>query len=422
MGIEEKPATLTHAEPVASIHFPNHDDWLSKEELAALTPAILINRVRALKPLIAAHAREAELQRRPVDVVWNALRKTGVFYHFVPKRYGGLEFDLQTFIEYVIIVSEACASTGWVLGQCVEHNWGLAAYPVAAQDDIFGRFPYIVAPGVHAPPGKAIRTEGGYRVTGRWEWASGIMNSDWVKANVLEPQENGPPRSLQVMFPSSEATVLDTWNIDGMCGTGSNDVAVHDIFVPIHRVLDVPKWVAGQSEGSLSHANPIYRIPMLTFLSLTTMIPAVGAARSALAHFKSKQAGRVVAGGTTKRSEQPATQMRIAKAEVLIDSAERIVRDVCRQIMSVALSENVGEFLPRAKIRAENNYAMEQCREAVRIIGEGAGAGAHCLDDPIQRAVRDINVMASHALYDWDATSELYGRALLGLEPNSPRW
>src|SRR3546814_13503616 len=99
-------------EAFADRRIPKEKDWLSREELAALTPEELVRRTTALKPLVATHAAECEALRRPVDAVWNAIRKTGVFYHFVPRRYGGLEFDIDSFIDAMLPIAEGCASTG----------------------------------------------------------------------------------------------------------------------------------------------------------------------------------------------------------------------------------------------------------------------------------------------------------------------
>src|SRR3546814_4293454 len=122
-------------------------------------------------------AAECEALRRPVDAVWNAIRKTGVFYHFVPRRYGGLEFDIDSFIDAMLPIAEGCASTGWVTAFCVEHNWMLAQFPETLQDETFGGdFPYLIAPGATHPPGVAqprsaerrVGTECVSRCSSRW--------------------------------------------------------------------------------------------------------------------------------------------------------------------------------------------------------------------------------------------------------------
>ncbi|WOF42396.1 hypothetical protein KNJ79_14535 [Sphingopyxis indica] len=410
-------------EAFADRRIPKEKDWLSREELAALTPEELVRRTTALKPLVAAHAAECEALRRPVDAVWNAIRKTGVFYHFVPRRYGGLEFDIDSFIDAMLPIAEGCASTGWVTAFCVEHNWMLAQFPETLQDETFGGdFPYIIAPGATNPPGVAQPVDGGYRLTGRWKWGTGIMHADWVMITGMIPGEN-PPRQLFLAVPAGEVEVLDTWHVDGMIGTGSNDIRCEDVFVPEHRVMDMGEMRMGCAPGATIHAhNPIYRMPMTPFLAITAAIAAVGVARSAVENFRERIGVRTMLGTTVKQVEKASAHMRLGEAAAKTQTAEMILRDVGRR--NVALTEAAGTGLvsneDRIALRAQVALAMDLCRDAVRLLVEGAGSSAHMLSSPLQRAMRDINVMASHVVYDFDAATELLGRSLIGLPPNTP--
>jgi 3-hydroxy-9,10-secoandrosta-1,3,5(10)-triene-9,17-dione monooxygenase len=407
--------------PLADRRIPAGGDWLSAAELSEITPQELIRRTTALKPLLAANAREAERLRRPIDTVWDALRKSGVFYHFVPKVYGGLEFDVDTFIDAMLPLGEACASTGWVAAFCVEHNWMLSQFPKEMQDETFGgSFPYIVAPGVTNPPGTAVPVDGGYRLTGRWKWATGVMHADWVLASGSIPGES-PPRMLFFAIPADQVVVLDTWHVDGMIGTGSNDVMVNDLFVPAHRVMDFGEMREGRAPGSKQHAhNPIYRMPMLPFLAVTAAIPAVGQARAAVAYFRDRLQERVLHGTTVKQAEKPAAQMRLAHADVLTSTAELLIRHVARENVELAKGAAPAKVEQRIALRVKVAHAMSLCREAIRTVCEASGSGSHFLDNPLQRGLRDINVMSSHVVYDLDGALELHGRALIGLPPNSP--
>lgn len=404
---------------LADRRIPAGGDWLSRAALDALTPAELVARAEALRPLLAAHAAEAEALRRPVDSVWQALRDSGIFYHFVPRAYGGLEFDLETFIDAMLPLGEGCASTGWVASFCVEHNWMLAQFPKAAQDEIFGGgWPYVIAPGVTMPPGKAEPVPGGYRLTGRWRWGTGVMHADWILATGMVPGE-APPRMLFFAFPASEAQVIDTWHMDGMAGTGSNDIATHELFVPEHRVIDMGHMREGRAPGAALHPNPIYRMPMLPFLGITAVIPAVGLARSAVAAFRQRLDVRVLHGTTTRQGEKPAAQMRLARADMEVRSAEVLLRDAARQVMVVANQGSPSTAEQRIHLRVQIAWVMDACRRAVREVCEASGSSAHALDNPLQRALRDVNVMASHVVYDLDLALELQGRALVGLPPNT---
>ena len=171
---------------IAARQIPIERDYLSPDELSALSADELTRRTAALAPMIAAHAAEAEAIRRPVDCVWAALRRSGFFYQFVPAKFGGMETDIDSFIDAILPIAEACASTAWVAAFCAEHNWMLSHFPEESQAEIWGgAFPYIIAPAVTAPPGKAVRTNGGFIVNGTWKWGTGVMHADWILASAL---------------------------------------------------------------------------------------------------------------------------------------------------------------------------------------------------------------------------------------------
>lgn len=404
----------------AAIHFPSADDWLSEAELNTLTPASLRDRMCALKPEIAALARETELARRPLDSVWQSLRRSGIFYHFVPKRYGGLEFGFEDLIDIMLPVAEACASTGWVGTFCVEHNFLLAQFPVEAQDEIFGSQPYVIMPGAASPPGEAARVDGGYLVSGQWSWGSGVMNADWIMAQAavtVEGAASQPPRMLYALFPATEVEVIDTWHMAGMAGTGSNDFIVNRLFVPEHRTLDAQHFLEADGPGALSHSNPMYRVPMVPFTSTTTAIPALGAARAAVDFYRTRLATRTLFSTSIKLIDRPPSQIRLAHADVLTQTAETILRGSCRLMESTMQTGELIDSVMRRRIRANNAFAVTLCRDAIDLVAAGSGAGAHSLNVALQRYQRDCNVVSGHALYDMDVAYEQYGRALLGLEP-----
>ena len=140
----------------------------------------LLDRVREVVPLIAERAATAEEQRKPDDDVIEALKRTGVFKAFVPKRYGGYEIDIELFMDIGVAVSEACASTGWITTFYMEHNWLLGMFEEDLQREIFTAQPYILAPGTVNPSGEATRRDDHYELTGRWQYGTGIVHADWA--------------------------------------------------------------------------------------------------------------------------------------------------------------------------------------------------------------------------------------------------
>lgn len=408
--------------PTVQPAIPAGNDFLSREELAALTPHELIERTTALKPLLQRHAAECERIRRPVVDVWNAIRATGCFYHFLPRKYGGLEFDVDTFLDAMLPLAEGCASTGWVTSFCVEHVWMLSQFPEQFQDEIFGgrgeQVPYVIAPGVTAPPGQAVPVDGGYRISGRWKWGTGIMNSDWVMVSCAIP-DDPERRALFCALPTSEVMVLDTWHIDGMEGTGSHDLLIKDAFIPEYRTMNMNDMRAGTGHGARLYDNPVYRQPMTPFLGVTAAIGAVGIGRATVATFAEQLQQRVIPGSTIRQSDKPAAQMRLGRANVEIATAEMLLRSAVNRNVELAAGPVPATFEQRSFMRLQIAQAVEICRRAVRSLVEAAGAGAHVRGNPLQRHLRDVNVMSNHVIYDIDAASELHGRALLGMEPNS---
>lgn len=405
--------------PLAERRIPTGDDFLSAEAVAALTPELIVERMKALAPRIAEAAVEAERLRRPVDEIWAAIRASGYFYMYVPKAFGGLEVTTDQFIDATLPIAEACASTGWVASFCAEHNWIASHFPPETQGQLFADGRYIIAPVVSAPPGMATPVEGGYRVTARWKWGTGVMHADWVGGSAIVVKPEGPPSLLTVLLPAADVEVLDTWHVAGMVGTGSNDIVVRDVFVPEARTVPMDQVAKGQGPGSRDYDNPIYSMPMLPFLAVTASISAVGAARSALAAFRARLEQHVRLGAQARQADKPAAQIRLGKAAVMIDVAEQTIRAAGRDNVAAGALQGAEQVAARIAIRSRVAYAVQLCREAVALLGEAAGSSAQMLDQPFQRAVRDINVVSTHVVFDIDAVLELHGRSLVGLPPNS---
>lgn len=392
---------------------PDFRNRLSADDLALITPQTLVERITALGPFVTEHAAEAEAQRKPVDAVIDAIHATGVFHHFVPKHYGGLELSVMDFVDNMLPLGAADASTGWVTAFCMEHNLLLSLFPEEAQDEVFGAQPYVIAPGCAFPPGIATPEPGGFRLTGRWRYASGIMHADWALAIGLDPAN--PADARWFAFPLDEATVYDVWRMDGMAATGSNDFSVTDLFVPEHRTLPLATMNTSSTPGGRLHDNPMYRVPVTAFLGVASAIPIVGAAQGVVARCREQLAGRVSIG--VKQADRPAVQMALAQADVEVHLAELALRDAAAELMRLAEGADPGDVPRRARLRAQIVSATSLCRSATRVIVDALGTTVHETSNPIQRAVRDIAVATGHVLHDRSAALELHGKILLGLDP-----
>ena len=383
------------------------------------TDQTLLARVRDLQPFIEENAAKAEQERKPVDAVIEALEETGIFRAFVPKSFEGLEISTQSFIDLGLAVSEACTATGWVTTFYMEHNWMLAQFPEETQRSIFSAQPYVLAPASISPNGRAERVDGGYRITGRWSWGTGVMHADWVLLNGMVAGELGPEPRL-FLAPRSAIEVEDVWYCAGMEGTGSNDIIAEDLFIPEARSESLLAMAVGRGSGTALNTGPRYTHPMLPLLSIAAAIPAVGAARKALALFQERLGGRALYGTLTKQAERPSAQILLGQATVSVDSAELLLRAVADQLDTWGHTEELCPPNERARLRLQVAQAVHLCRDTIQNLMKASGAGAHLRSHPMQRVLRDVNTLSCHTVFDMDIGGENYGRLLLGLEPASP--
>ncbi|MEM8768935.1 MAG: acyl-CoA dehydrogenase family protein [Pseudomonadota bacterium] len=386
----------------------------------AISEAELLGRVRAVAPFVAEHARQAEQARKPVDAVMDALEDTGLYHWFVPKAYGGYEFSLDGFMEIGLILGEACVSTAWVTTFCMEHNWLLALYGKEAQDDLFGAQPYIIAPGALSPNGHAVPVAGGYKLSGRWQWGTGVMHADWVMLGAVTQNEDGKPMLVMALAPRDEVQVLDTWNTAGMLGTGSNDIVATDVFVPAHRAQNLAWFADGTSPGSKLHDSPIYAMPMLPVLGLTAAAPLVGGARQAVALFEERLKERFVYGTGTKQGERAAAHIRVGELNDRVENLAATLKATAAEVTAWGERREACPVPERARLRTRIAGIGEEARRIAQDVVAAGGASAQFLDNPLQRILRDLQTASCHTVFDRELVAEQYGRLRLGLEPNAP--
>jgi len=377
--------------------------------------ASLIERARSLAPLLAEHAAEAERLRRPHDAVIAALVEAGIFELMVPRCHGGLELDLDTFLEVGLALAEGDASMAWVATFYIEHCWMLCQFPESFQKELFAERSHVLAPAAISVSGVAQPVEGGYQLNGRWQWGTGAMHAEWVIVGARveraeRPDEEPDPRFFAM--PRADVEIDDTWFVDGMLGTGSNDIVIENRIVPEERTASIAAMGAGRGLGAQLHSGPLYHTPMIPILALAASMPAVGQAREAVRRFREHMKGRVLYGTRSKQSDKPAAQIRLARAEIEAHQAELLLRDVVRDVME---RRDRATEADRARWLGCTAYAVDQSKRVLQSIAEASGAHAHFQSHPLQRAVRDVNTMACHVVFDLDARLETQGRTALGL-------
>lgn len=376
--------------------------------------ALLIERARALAPLLAEQAAEAERLRRPTDAVIDALCEAEIFKLMVPRRWGGFELDLDTFLEVGLALAEGDASMAWVSTFYIEHCWMLSHFPEHFQQEVFAPRGFVTAPAAVSVSGVAEPVEGGFRLNGRWPWGTGVMHADWVIVSARVENPDNPFDARFFAMPVDDVRVDDVWFIDGMLGTGSNDIVIEDLVVPEDRTASMLELSAGQGRGAELHDAPLYGTPMIPILGLAAAMPIVGQAKAMVRGFREHMADRILYGTASKQAEKPAAQIRLARADLEVTQAELLLRHTVEEVMATRSDATLAD---RARWLASYAMVVDRCKRVLLMIAEASGAHAHFSSHPLQRAVRDANTMACHVVFDLDNRLETYGRTMLGLDP-----
>ena len=381
-------------------------------ETSSVSGPELVARARALTPLLAAHAAQAEKERKPVDSVIKAIEDAEIYKLMVPKCYGGLELDMDTFFDVGVALGEGDASMAWVSNFYIEHNWIFCHFPEQFQKELFASQTYVLAPAMISPTATVTPEKGGFRINGRWQWGTGIMHADWVIPSATEISPDGKPIPRWFALPTSEVTVEDTWYVAGMSGTGSNDVVIDNVFIPEERATEMRAMMSGHGPASELHDGPLYRTPMMMVLTLAATMPALGQAKSVVRYFREHLSERVLL-DMSKQAMRSASMMRLARAEVEVAQAELLLRHF---VEDVCTKRNTATLEDRARWATQLAMAVHQCKQIIQNVVEASGAHAHFQDSPLQRAQRDINTLSCHYVFDLDGKLDSYGRLLLGQE------
>lgn len=380
-------------------------------------PAVnVLDAIRALAPGLVARGEEIELARKlPPDIAAD-LARAGLFKLCVPAAYGGGEASPRVLLEAIEAVAQADGSAGWCVMIGATSGASAAYLEPAVAREIHGD-PMSVTGGIFAPRGRAVRDGAGYRVDGRWQWASGSGHCRWMKGGCVviddgKPRmiRDGVPDSRMVYMPADRIEFLDTWFSSGLKGTGSCDMQVRDLFVPAERtvsiVTDRPRV-----DGAL------YRFPIFGLLAMGCAAVALGIARGAIEDLRDLAGAKTPTGSRRPLAERAMAQVDAARAEATLSSARAWLLEAIAEAETAAAAGEIPVAL-RARLRLAATHATDSAAKAVDLMYTlGGGTSVYC-ESPLQRRFRDVHVVTQHMMVG-ASTYELAGRVLLGV-PTDP--
>jgi 3-hydroxy-9,10-secoandrosta-1,3,5(10)-triene-9,17-dione monooxygenase len=256
-------------------------------------PAAFLHRIDALLPELRARAGETERAGQvPADIV-SGLTDAGVFRATQPRQWGGLELDLATFYEGMARLASACASTGWVASVVGIHPWHIALFANQAQRDVWSENKDERASTSLAPTGKVEHVDGGFLLSGKWYFSSGVDHCGWAVLGGIVPNDDGGEYRT-FLVPRADYTIdHDSWHVTGLGGTGSKAVVLKGAFVPDYRTHSVVDVYHGTDPGFEVNDRPYYRLPWRLVFGYCIAAPCVGAAVGALEAFIATNSDRL---------------------------------------------------------------------------------------------------------------------------------
>jgi 3-hydroxy-9,10-secoandrosta-1,3,5(10)-triene-9,17-dione monooxygenase len=381
--------------------------------------AALLARAAAIRPILERQAEQTDALRRLPDENVRALTEAGLCRLMVPRRFGGHQTDIRTYIEVIAEIGRGCGSSAWVASLINVCAWLTGLFPERAQQDVWGPTPDAWVAGSLAPNGVAVPVAGGWRVSGKWPWASGCLHAQWVACGIHMKNASGEMENLGLsLIPIGDVTIEDTWFMAGMKGTGSNTILATDVFVPEHRFLPYPPAFAGQYRTE-HRDEVVYRVALVPVTVLILAGSQLGVARAALDHVIGKAGSRGIT-HTNFRTQAESTgfQMLVADAAMKIDTAFLHAYRAADDLDRDAAAGVHPDLAARARVRMDTALVAKYAREAVELLVQAHGTSSLADYNRLQRLWRDVHVASHHAITEWQVNLEVYGKALLGVEPN----
>ena len=377
----------------------------------------LYKRAEALLPVLRSRAARCEELRRMPDETVRDLHDTGLFRFVQPKRVGGSELDFSSLVTLPAVLARACGSTAWNFVNLGSHHLLLGMYPKEAQDEVWKPSPdTLIATSFVFPAGRAKKVEGGYLLSGRWPFSSGVDHSDWnMLAGMVRLDETTPPEQRVFLVHKSQYAIHDTWFAGGLRGTGSKDVEVKEQFVPDHRTLAVADTKGGESPGSAVNPGPIFRMPVFALFPYFLSGVALGIAEGMIESFAGSARERTGKMTAARVAEIQSTQIRVGEAAAFARASRLAQVGNCVEAQQMIAAGRLPDALTRARYRLEGAWAVDWAVRAVDVMFGLSGASGLYETGETARAFRDAHAIRQHFSFNTDIAGTTFGRVALGL-------
>ena len=370
---------------------------------------------------MASRAAEAadridDERRLPPELAAN-MADEGLFRLLVPRSLGGHELDFLDYLAIVHVFARADGSTAWCVNQNNVFATDAVRMPVETAREIWADPRAVISNGPHTPSTVAVPAQGGYRVTGRWNFSSGIRHASWVAAlaplerlDEGEQQSADHDREVLLLAPREQVEMLDVWQVNGLRGTGSFSFQAEDLFVPSSRSYG--------ADDAPSESGPLYVVPKVLMFSSGFATVALGVARSALDAAIDIAGEKIPVKRTSVLRDTSTTQRQVGEAEALWRSARAFLMEAAEALWESAVDRGALTPEERIRLRLAGTHGIRTAARVVAAAYDVAGSGGIFKSNPIQRRLQDIQAITQQVqgrMTHYDTAGAFY----MGLDPKS---
>ncbi|QEH80794.1 flavin-dependent monooxygenase [Sphingomonas sp. C8-2] len=373
-----------------------------KGDVAIPSAEELIERARAMIPVLRERARRATAEHKVPDESIAEMQAAGFFRILQPKRWGGYEMHPNVFFEVLKTIAEGCMSTGWVYGVVGCHPYELALFHDQAQVDVWGDDNSVLISSSYQPVGKVEHVDGGFRLSGRWGFSSGSQHCDWVLLGAMVPPkaEGDAPDMRTFLVPRANYRIEETWDTFGLQGTGSHDIVVEGAFVPDYRTHRAADGFLGTNPGIKENDAPLFTLPWAQVFVRSVSSAALGGTRAAIQAAVQIAKERVSTNTGKASKNDPILMGAIAKAQAQLLEMEATLAASFDAMMAKAERGEPLDMAERALNRYQSSSVVRRCAGLVDELMPLLGGRAIYMSSPIVQPWLDISAARAHVAND----------------------
>jgi 3-hydroxy-9,10-secoandrosta-1,3,5(10)-triene-9,17-dione monooxygenase len=371
-------------------------------------------------PLLRQRAKDADRKGHLAPETIRELRHAGFFRILQPPRFGGYGMRPSTLWEVTRHLGRGCGSTAFIVSLLGVHAWIVGMFEPEAQAEVFHDGADVIACNLSIGVrrrNETVRAPGGYVVSGKWSYASGIDFADWVIAAIKVPTESGGFEERIALVPARDFAIdFDSWDVLGARGTGSKDVTLHDVFVPQYRTIAWEDVQSGAYPGAVVNDGPLYRLSAGSLFVLSSAAPVVAVGCATVDYFIDEVKRRLASATNGRQAKQQWVQIELGSCASQVHMAQSLLLHDADEVYDWAVAGEELSVEIQARHRADAAVLSRSALSAAERLFCALGGSLLRSGNSIERAFRDIHAMSSHWRVQPEPACELYGRVLLGLD------